>query len=65
MKRLISRVKNSKGFVSIEFIMVAGVVILIAGLIVADLRSVGKKVSDEAILELSGSADERIEQPVD
>lgn len=61
MKRLINRVKNSKGFVSIEFIMVAGVVILIAGLIVADLRSVGNEITDEAVKELSGSADEQVE----
>jgi uncharacterized protein (UPF0333 family) len=52
MKNIIKRIQNSKGFVSLEVIMIAGVIILIASVILLHFNREASEMSGNALTQL-------------
>lgn len=55
MKSVIKRIQNSKGFVSIEYIMIAGVVLLIASIVLLYFKNEAQKMSGSAVTQLQNA----------
>ena len=52
MKNRMKRIQNSKGFVSIEFIMIAGVIILIASVVLFYFKVEAEKMAGNSLTQL-------------
>ena len=57
MKNVINKIKNSKGFVSIESILVIGAVVILAGLIIFFFNGQANDVKDGAGSQITDATD--------
>lgn len=55
MKNVMKRIKNSKGFVSIEVILIAGSVIILAALVLYNFNGQADKLSSNAVKQVESA----------
>lgn len=55
MKNALERIRNSKGFVSIEVILIAGSIIILAGLVLYNFNGKADKLSSNAIKQVESA----------
>lgn len=60
MKSILNRIRNSKGFVSIEVIMIAGIIIVIGSVVLFAFSQKANSISNTAVDQLGKANDSMI-----
>lgn len=60
MKNVINKIKNTKGFVSVETILVIGAVVILAGVILFFLNAKANEVSNQSGDSVTAASDETL-----